>query len=172
MSVFERLEEIFHSIITPDTDVENAVGAEELLSKKNIKLGLKSVSKQEAIEAAGKLLVENGYVGKNYIKCMLEREDEISTCVGKGIAIPHAENPKAVVNKSGIVILQYPKGIEWNHHEMVYLVIGIAGKDDEHLAILANIAHTLDEYSEEQMEILYNSISRDAIYKVFVENQQ
>ena len=54
-----------------------------------IKTGQASVSKEEAITAAGKLLHELGYVNESYIPAMLEREKTVSTYMGLGVAIPH-----------------------------------------------------------------------------------
>ena len=45
-----------------------------MLKSDNIILGLKSESKEEAIERAGKMLVKEGYVNNNYIAAMQERE--------------------------------------------------------------------------------------------------
>ena len=101
---------------------------------------------------AGELLYKSGYVGKEYINGMLAREQDVSTYMGRGIAIPHGENAvKDTVKKSGIVVLQFPNGVEFGTGK-AKLVVGIAGKGDEHLAILANIAIALDEYTDEQLE--------------------
>ena len=62
-----------------------------------------------------------------------------------GVAIPHGvgEAKKEVI-ASGITVLQYPNGIDFEG-ETAYLVIGIAGVGDEHLQILSNIAMALDD---------------------------
>ena len=113
---------------------------------------LDTVTKEEAIKMAGELLYKSGYVGKEYINGMLAREQDVSTYMGRGIAIPHGENAvKDTVKKSGIVVLQFPNGVEFGTGK-AKLVVGIAGKGDEHLAILANIAIALDEYTDEQLE--------------------
>ena len=57
--------------------------------KKGIKLGEKAKDKDEAIQAAGELLKEMGCVDDEYIVAMHEREKEVSTYLGMGIAIPH-----------------------------------------------------------------------------------
>lgn len=103
-------------------------------------LNLESVSKEEAIVAAGEKLVQLGCVDESYIQYMLEREKVMTTYMGMGIAIPHGTNEaKSSVKESGLVFLQYPNGVDFNG-EKAYLVIGIAGKGDEHLEILSNIA--------------------------------
>ena len=111
-----------------------------ILKSDNIILGLKSESKEEAIERAGKMLVKEGYVNNNYIAAMQEREKIVSTYIGMGIAIPHGVGEaKKEVKESGIVVLQYPDGVVFGD-DLAYLVIGIAGVGDDHLEILSNIA--------------------------------
>lgn len=135
----------------------------------NIRLGLDSVSKEEVIKMAGMLLYENGYVGEEYIEGMLARERDVSTFMGRGIAIPHGENAvKDSVKKSGIVVLQFPNGVDFGTG-IAHLVIGIAGKGDEHLAILANIAIALDEYTDEQMAEFFGTTDKKVLYKLFTE---
>ncbi|MDR2008434.1 MAG: PTS mannitol transporter subunit IICBA [Alphaproteobacteria bacterium] len=114
-----------------------------VLNINNIKLGLPSTSADEAIKMAGKLLVDGGYVNSGYINSMLEREKITTTFIGNWTAIPHGTNDaKDEVLSSGIVILQYPNGIDFNGNT-VNLVIGIAGKNNTHVDILAKIAQTI-----------------------------
>ncbi|MBQ5502404.1 MAG: PTS sugar transporter subunit IIA, partial [Selenomonas sp.] len=138
-----------------------------VLDLNNIQLGLKSVSKEEAITAAGKALVKAGFVDEGYIEGMLKREEDISTYVGKGIAIPHGEAAvKDTIRQSGIVVLQYPEGIKFGN-DTAHILVGIAGKDNDHLSILANIAATMDECSDEELEKLYNTKDANVLYERF-----
>lgn len=112
-----------------------------------IKLGLPSVSKEDAIRAAGRLLVEQGCVDEAYIDSMLERERLVTTYMGMGIAIPHGTTAqKARVKRSGIVMLQYPDGIDFGG-EKAQLVFGIAGVGDEHIDLLSSICTALEDES-------------------------
>jgi PTS system mannitol-specific IIA component len=120
----------------------------EILNEKNILLNLPSESKIEAIERVGNLLVENGYVEKKYIEGMKKREEDITTYIGNGVAIPHGVSEYVkYIKKSGIVIAQYPDGVDFGDGNRAYIVIGIAGKGDEHLNILSKIALTC-QYEE------------------------
>lgn len=115
------------------------------LEEKNIFLNLDSESKEDAIKRAGRELVNLGCVDEKYIDYMLEREKVTTTYMGMGIAIPHGVNEaKKTIKKSGIVFLQYPNGVDFGE-EKAYLVIGIAGKNDEHLEILSNVAIKIEE---------------------------
>ena len=123
-----------------------------VLKKEGIKTGLKSVDKETAIRAAGQLLCDLGFANEDYIQAMVDRENMVSTYMGMGVAIPHGtSNAKETVKKSGIVVMQYPEGVDFGD-EKAYLVIGIAGVGDEHLEILGNIVASLED--EELLETL------------------
>lgn len=139
-----------------------------VLVEENIVLNLPSEGKYEAIERAGRLLVSNGYVNANYIQGMREREDEVSTFMGNGVAIPHGMNEyKKQILNSGIVILQYPNGVDFGDGNIAYMVIGIAGVGDEHMAILSQIALTI-QY-EENVEKLKEAKTPKAIMEIIQE---
>ena len=136
-----------------------------ILKSDNIILGLKSESKEEAIERAGKMLVKEGYVNNNYIAAMQEREKIVSTYIGMGIAIPHGVGEaKKEVKESGIVVLQYPDGVVFGD-DLAYLVIGIAGVGDDHLEILSNIATSLED--ETLVDKLKNTNNKFEILQTF-----
>ena len=122
-------------------------GTEEtgVLRIRNILTGLPSESKEDAILRAGHMLEASGYVESGYAESMLEREKVASTYMGMGLAIPHGTSEtKALVRESGIVVLQYPDGVNFGE-EKARLVIGIAGAGDAHLDILAKISSALDD---------------------------
>lgn len=123
------------------------------LKKYDIFLGLESVSKEDAIKAAGQKLVDKGCVEPSYINYMLEREKVMTTYMGLGIAIPHGTNEaKNTIKESGVVFLQYPQGVQFDE-ELAYLVIGIAGKGDEHLEILSNIAIKIEDELVDRLKV-------------------
>lgn len=112
-----------------------------VLKEENVILNVKVDNQIEAIEKAGQVLVDQGYVQPDYIEAMLEREKSISTYLGNNIAIPHGtEQSKLLVKQSGISILQIPEGVNYGGDNVAKLIIGIAGKNDEHLDILSKIA--------------------------------
>ncbi len=116
------------------------------LDRKNIKLDAHIASKLDAIDAAGRLLVENFAIEPGYIGSMLERERVANTFLGNGIAIPHGlPKDRNLILKTGIAIVQIPRGVEWNPGETVYLVVGIAARSDEHLQVLTNLTRLLDD---------------------------
>ncbi|QNO14722.1 PTS sugar transporter subunit IIA [Alkalicella caledoniensis] len=140
-----------------------------ILKKENIKLNLASVTKNQAIKMAGELLVQSGYVDSDYIDAMYERESQLSTYIGKGVAIPHGiGKSKESIKKSGIVFLQFPQGVMFGE-DVAHILIGIAGAGNEHLSILSNLASALDE--DEIVEILQSTKDVDEVYNILTTNE-
>ena len=127
-------------IVIPDTPIKKQV-----IIADGIKLGQKPVTKEEAIQASGELLVKLGYVDESYVDAMQEREKLVSTYMGMGVAIPHGTTQaKGTVKKTGIVFLQYPEGVDFGS-EKAQLVFGIAGIGDEHLDLLSKLCNLLED---------------------------
>ncbi len=148
-----NLDNLFMQLSTGDAMVEAAPVEEEKASTKiegvlkleGIRLQQKASSKEEAIEMAGKALVELGYVNDDYIQAMQDREKLVTTYMGMGLAIPHGTtHDPDVIKKTGIVVLQFPDGVPFGD-EKAQLVIGIAGKGGEHMEVLAKVATALDD---------------------------
>ena len=135
----------------------------ELLYRENIRTGCAPATKQEAILAAGKMLVETGYVEPEYAEAMLEREKTCSTFMGNGLALPHGvEAAKKRVLQSGISVQTFKEPIDWDGNP-VRIVIGIAGVGDAHLDILAQIAEAM---LDEEVSANIADYDADKIYKV------
>ncbi|MDE6981965.1 MAG: PTS sugar transporter subunit IIA [Lachnospiraceae bacterium] len=116
-----------------------------VIDEKGVVLNQASVSKEEAIRAAGALLVKQGCAEEAYVDAMVEREKMVTTYMGMGIAIPHGTSEaKGTVKKTGIVLVQYPQGIDFGG-EMAQLIFGIAGIGDEHLDLLSKICEALED---------------------------
>ena len=148
-----ELDALYAQLVDGDIKAEETVEDTEdkkklnnqVLIKESIKLNQPSVTKEEAIRAAGELLVERGSVDPSYVEAMLEREKIVTTYMGLGIAIPHGTSEaKGAVKKTAITMLQYPAGVDFGD-EKAQLVFGIAGIGDEHLDLLGKIAGTLDD---------------------------
>ena len=148
------LDDLFFQLSTGDPLMTEAVNEEtetqtsidpNILVPEGIILNQKSVTKEEAITAAGQLLTDLGYVDKEYIPLMLEREKIVTTYIGMGLAIPHGTtHDEGIIHKTGIVLIQYPEGIDFGD-EKAQLMIGIAGKGGEHMEILSKICTALED---------------------------
>ncbi|WP_272694951.1 PTS mannitol transporter subunit IICBA [Providencia sp. PROV144] len=118
------------------------------LSAKHIHLNLAAENKTQAIRFVGQKLVDGGYVEPEYIEAMLAREKLTPTYLGESIAVPHGTiEAKDRVLKTGIVICQYPKGVQFGEEpdEIARLVIGIAAQNNEHIEVITRITSALDE---------------------------
>ncbi|WP_028579485.1 phosphoenolpyruvate--protein phosphotransferase [Desulfogranum japonicum] len=116
------------------------------LNSESIVLGVNVAGKKEAIEMVGNILVQNGNIDPGYIESMKGREGVANTFLGNGISIPHGlPEHRHLINKTGVAVLQVPEGVLWNPNETVFLVVGIAAKSDEHITILTNLTHVLDD---------------------------
>jgi PTS system mannitol-specific IIA component len=139
-----------------------------ILKEANIQLNQTFASKTDAIKATGQILVEQGYVKEEYIEQMLKREELSSTYMGNFIAIPHGtEESKEDVLQSGLSVIQAPEGVDFGGGNIVKILIGIAGKGNEHLDILSKIAIVCSE--EENVDKLVQAKSKEEIIQLLSE---
>ena len=141
-----------------------------VLIKESIQTNKSFTDNKEATVAAGKILLENGYVQQEYIDSMLEKLETqpFATYIGNGVAIPHgmAEGSKYVKN-TGISIIQVPSGVDWNE-ERAYIVVGIAANSDDHMNVLASLADAIEDPNEAKK--LWSETSVDRIFDLLSEN--
>ena len=142
----------------------------EVLLKESILTGQSFSSKEEATIMAGELLLENGYIEKEYIDSMLEKLDtqSFATYIGNGVAIPHvmADGSK-FVRHTGISVIQVPEGIPWNE-EVAYVIVGIAANSDDHMGVLSALADAIED--EEDAKKLWRESSAENIYNLLSVN--
>ncbi|MBA2872957.1 PTS system mannitol-specific IIA component [Anoxybacillus calidus] len=139
-----------------------------VLKKENIVLRASVADKTEAIRLVGNILVEQGYVEPSYVDKMFEREELTSTYMGNFIAIPHGtEDARSLVKNAGISVVQIPDGVDFGDGNIAKILIGIAGKDNEHLEILSKIAIVCSE--EENIQKLIEAASEEDIIRLLNE---
>jgi len=141
-----------------------------VLIKESILTNEVFLDNKEATIAAGNLLLENGYIEKEYIDSMLEKLEtqSFATYIGNGVAIPHgmSEGSK-YVNNTGISVIQVPEGVNWNE-EKAYIVVGIAANSDDHMNVLASLADAIEDL--EDAKKLWSETSVEKIYELLSEN--
>ncbi len=136
-----------------------------VLIKKNIRMNLPSVTKEEAIREMGRVLYESGYVTEKYTEAMLLKEDVFNTAIGNNLAIPHGiEGMTGEIKNNGLAIFTYPDGVDWGDGEIVKLVIGVASVGSEHVEVLSQIAQACE--TEEAVEDILK-MSVDQVYDIF-----
>ena len=136
----------------------------DVLPREAIRLGLPAGSKEDAIQAAGRILEELEAVDIGYADAMLERERGMSTSVGEGFAIPHGtDESRELIHRTALSFAQFPAGVDWGE-DRVYVCIGIAARDDAHLEILASLANILIE--PDQASLLREASDPDVVLTV------
>jgi len=141
----------------------------KVFDENNIILCAKPADKIEAIKMSGMILHRNGYVKQTYINDMLEREKIVTTYIGNNVSIPHGlSNSGENILHSGLSFVQVPDGIEFGTEEeskIAYLVIGIAGKNGEHMEMLGKLAMTLTDM--EKVEKLRTAHTKTEVMDIF-----
>ncbi|WP_344340742.1 PTS mannitol transporter subunit IICBA [Agrococcus versicolor] len=139
----------------------------DVLVAANVILGASFASKSEAIDAAGAILVREGYVTDRYVASMHERDARTSVYLGNHVAIPHGEGgSESEIVRSGVSVVQVPDGVDFDGGT-AYVVIGIAGLDGEHLPILSAIAERL--LDDAAVERLRTATTTDEVLALLVD---
>ncbi|AUZ88208.1 PTS mannitol transporter subunit IICBA [Arthrobacter sp. MDT1-48-3] len=149
-----------------DADTDGAgTGANDVLAEQSVVLNGRATTQEDAINEAGRLLVERGAVDSSYVAAMHEREKSVPTYMGNFLAIPHGTNAaKDLIKRSAVSIVRYPEGIDWNGKQVKF-VVGVAGVNNEHLSILSAIARVFSD--KDQVAKLDEATSVDEVLALF-----
>ena len=165
--ILAKLKVVHHPPQAAESKAKGSSAPRYTFGLEQIFLGRRALSKEEAIRFAGRKLVEGGFVTPDYVEAMITRENDSSTYLGEGIAIPHGTLvAKDAVLKTGIVFCQYPEGVSFSNdpNEKAYLVIGIAAQNNEHIGVIAALTNALD--SEADIEMLKNTSDPQAVLDI------
>lgn len=114
----------------------------------DIHLADAAADKQAAIRLVAGQMAEAGLVAAGYVDGMLRREQQTSTYLGNGIAIPHGTtDTRDQVQQTGVRVVHFANGVDWGNGQVAHVVIGIAAQSDEHLGILRQLTHVLGDES-------------------------
>ncbi|WP_112182465.1 PTS sugar transporter subunit IIA [Paraliobacillus zengyii] len=128
------------------------------INQSNVFFDLPDMSKTAAIQFAGEKLVELGYVGEAYVDSMHEKESMKSTYLGNGIATPHgSKSAKEAVVKSGIIIMHFRDGIDYEG-EKVHLMVGIAAERQYHLDVLLKVSTMFEDIKNSEKVFAASSL--------------
>lgn len=118
---------------------------QDLLAKESIMLNGSPKSKDDAIRQMAELMAKSGKINdkQTYIDGLFKREEESTTAVGEGIAIPHYKGN--AVNKPGLAAMVIPNGVDFDSAdgEPVYIIFAIAApntKENVHLDVLSKLS--------------------------------
>ena len=144
----------------------------DLLTKKSINLNVKASNKKDIIEQAVELMEQNGNINnkEEYLKLVMKREEEGSTGVGEGIAIPHGKGN--VISKPGLVAMVIPDGVDFESLDgkpvkLLFLIAAPDSKDNLHLEVLSRLSALL--MNEKFRKDLLNAKSKEEFLKIIDE---
>ncbi|WP_051016472.1 phosphoenolpyruvate--protein phosphotransferase [Bartonella tamiae] len=151
-------------------DIVTEVSAKTaIVSKDGIGLAASFDNKEEAIRAAGALLVKEGAIDPNYVESMLAREKVANTWLGHGVAIPHGMvEDRGQVKHDGVAVLQVPQGVEWQDGQKARLIFAIAANSDGHIEILKKLTRLLSD--TKKLDDLATTKDKDQILAALLED--
>ena len=136
-----------------------------LLSGRGVRFGVPAADRYDAVRRCGEVLVEVGAVTEDYIPSMRDREDEISTYIGAGVAIPHTTAAgKKYVQRDALAVLALAEPVDWGEGQEVSMCVAIAALGDRHLDILAELAEVLMD--PERSEELHQATTADEVIRL------
>lgn len=117
----------------------------DLLDKRSIDLNAAPKSKNEALDQAVALMVKSGKIKDQeaYRKQVYEREEEGTTGVGEGIAIPHGKCD--AVTTPGLAAMVIKNGVDFDSMDgepvdLLFLIAAPNTKDNVHLDVLSKLS--------------------------------
>ena len=128
--------------------MNNHMRIKDILSTESMIMDLKADNKEEAIKEMADLEVKTGIVNNEdeFIKSIWARENESTTGIGGGIAMPHARNK--YINKARVLFAKSKKGIDYNSLDgqpvhLFFMITAPDGADNTHLQALAKLSGLL-----------------------------
>jgi fructose-specific phosphotransferase system IIA component len=121
----------------------------ELVVPETVVLDRPLASKEEAITVAVDILAEAGFVERKQqvVRALLERERIMSTGIGNGIAIPHAQSQG--VKRLALAILRSKEGVDFDalDGKPVRLILVIVGPEERggFIRVLARVSRLLQD---------------------------
>ena len=147
----------------------------ELMDKRSIRIDGAPKSKNEALDQMVELMAKSGKINdlEAYRQEVYRREEEGTTGVGEGIAIPHGKG--AFVDKPGLAAMVVKDGVDYDSldGEPVHLIFLIAApntKDNVHLDVLSKLSVLLMD--EDFSRALQNAKSPEEFMKIVDEADQ
>lgn len=140
----------------------------DLLIKNNILLNISATNKLDAFnQLSTKLLINNCINNqKEYINALIKREQEFSTNIGFGIAIPHAKDQS--VNKASIAIGTFSPDLNYEDGEapvkLMFLLAVPTESNNLHLEILKRLSRKIIDTNFR--ETLLSAKTVDDIFKI------
>ncbi|MEE2703120.1 MAG: cation:proton antiporter [Myxococcota bacterium] len=144
----------------------------DFIQEENIVTELEADSMEHAIEQLTDLLLSSHHLQQvdreSMLRSVLEREAQVSTCLGSGLAVPHGELPEGFSMVGVMGISRRGLHVETPDDLPLHCIVLLAtprGERDRHLEVLAALARTVAADSALQQE-LYSATSPAHAYEV------
>lgn len=141
----------------------------DLLDKRSISLDAVCASKSDALDQAVALMVKSGKINDEeaYRKQVYLREEESTTGIGEGIAIPHGKCD--AVTKPGLAAMVIKDGVDFDSLDdepvnLLFLIAAPNTEDNIHLDVLSKLSMLLMD--ENFVEKLKNASSVDEFLEI------
>ena len=145
---------------------------DQLMPIELITLNEPPAEKDSAIEYLLDFIAEAGRVDDRdtTLSALMEREEETTTGVGKGIAIPHAQT--SAIDQPSVAFCRSSAGLDFDSMDgepahLIFMILVPEGGSDEHLDILASLSRSL--MHEDVRDGLYNADTPAEIQTVMEE---
>lgn len=120
----------------------------DLIDKKSISLNLKAKNKQDAINKLVDLVNNSGNLNDKleYKEAILIRENQSTTGIGDGVAIPHAKTKS--VKKACLAAAVCKKGVDYESFDgslsnLFFMIAAPEGANNTHLEVLSRLSTIL-----------------------------
>ena len=117
----------------------------DLLDKRSILLNGTPSNKKEALEQMVELMVKSGKIkdAESYKKLVFAREEESTTGIGEGIAIPHGKGD--AVTKPGLAAMVVKNSVDFDALDgepvnLIFLIAAPNTKENIHLDVLSKLS--------------------------------
>ena len=146
------------------------MSTKDMFSEGRVSFNLKATTKDEVIDELIEILEKDGKIldKMQFKAAVLKREEEFSTGIGMGIAIPHGKS--SAVKEASIVFGKSEKGIDYESMDgepahLFFLIAVPEDSNDVHLRALSEISRKL--MHTEVREQLLSAQSYDKFITVF-----
>lgn len=141
----------------------------DLLDKRSVSLDSAVSSKSEALDAVIDLMCKSGKISdrEEYRKKVYAREEESTTGIGEGIAIPHGKCD--AVKAPGLAAMVVKNGVDFDSldgepAELIFLIAAPNTEDNVHLDVLSKLSMLLMD--EDFSNALKNASSVDEFLSI------
>lgn len=139
----------------------------DLLKPESTNLEAHAQTKKQALDMLVDLMAKQGNITdiETYRQCVYHREEEGSTGVGEGVAIPHAKTP--AVSRPGLAFMRVKSGVEFDSLDgqpakIFFLIAAPDTEDNVHLDVLARLSTLLMD--PDFIDGIMNAESTEALF--------